>query len=76
MFRMRILLLNPPAEFTAREYADPANPADHGLLETEDFGLFPPLGLLYILGALHPATKRSSSTASPKNWATGIWRDG
>jgi radical SAM superfamily enzyme YgiQ (UPF0313 family) len=49
---MRILLLNPPAEYTAREYADPANPDDHGLLETEDFGLFPPLGLLYILAAL------------------------
>jgi len=49
---MRILLLNPPAEYTAREYVDPANPADHGLLETADFGLFPPLGLLYILAAL------------------------
>jgi radical SAM superfamily enzyme YgiQ (UPF0313 family) len=49
---MRILLLNPPAQHTAREYVDPANPADHGLLETEDFGLFPPLGLLYILAAL------------------------
>ncbi len=49
---MRILLINPPAEYTAREYVDPANPADHGLLETGDFGLFPPLGLLYILAAL------------------------
>ena len=49
---MRILLLNPPAEHTAREYVDPDNPSDHGLLETEDFGLFPPLGLLYILAAL------------------------
>lgn len=49
---MRILLLNPPAEYIAREYVDPANPADHGLLESEDFGLFPPLGLLYILAAL------------------------
>jgi radical SAM superfamily enzyme YgiQ (UPF0313 family) len=49
---MRILLLNPPAEYTAREYVDPANPQDHGLLETEDFGLFPPLGLLYILSSL------------------------
>jgi anaerobic magnesium-protoporphyrin IX monomethyl ester cyclase len=52
---MRILLMNPPAEHTAREYADPANPSDHGLLETEDFGLFPPLGLLYILAALKNA---------------------
>ncbi|GAM10545.1 putative methyltransferase [Geobacter sp. OR-1] len=49
---MRILLLNPPAEHTAREYVDPANPNDHGLLDTADFGLFPPLGLLYILAAL------------------------
>lgn len=49
---MRILLLNPPAEHTAREYVDPDNPQDQGLLETEDFGLFPPLGLLYILAAL------------------------
>src|SRR6185369_13368201 len=52
---MRILLLNPPAEHTAREYVNPANPADHGLLETEDFGLFPPLGLLYILSSLRKA---------------------
>lgn len=49
---MRILLLNPPAEYTAMEYVDPDNPADHGLLEIEDFGLFPPLGLLYIYSAL------------------------
>jgi radical SAM superfamily enzyme YgiQ (UPF0313 family) len=49
---MRILLLNPPAEYAAREYVDPSNPSDHGLLETGDFGVFPPLGLLYILAAL------------------------
>lgn len=53
---MRILLLNPPAEFTAREYADPANQDERGLLEAEDFGLFPPLGLLYIHAALRKAT--------------------
>jgi radical SAM superfamily enzyme YgiQ (UPF0313 family) len=53
---MRILLLNPPAEYTSREYVDPANPSDHGLLETEDFGLFPPLGLLYIYAALRKTT--------------------
>jgi radical SAM superfamily enzyme YgiQ (UPF0313 family) len=53
---MRILLLNPPAEHTAREYVDPHNPADRGLLETGDFGLFPPLGLLYILAALRQTT--------------------
>jgi radical SAM superfamily enzyme YgiQ (UPF0313 family) len=49
---MRILLLNPPAEHSAREYVDTDNPGDRGLLETEDFGIFPPLGLLYILAAL------------------------
>ncbi len=49
---MRILLLNPPAQHTAREYVDPANPDDHGLLETGDFGLFPPLGLLSIIASL------------------------
>jgi radical SAM superfamily enzyme YgiQ (UPF0313 family) len=49
---MRILLLNPPAEFTAREYVDQGDPAKKGLLETEDFGLFPPLGLLYIMASL------------------------
>ncbi|NVN99444.1 MAG: radical SAM protein [Geobacteraceae bacterium] len=53
---MRILLLNPPAEFTAREYIDPDNPSDKGLLETGDFGKFPPLGLLYIYSALKKQT--------------------
>jgi radical SAM superfamily enzyme YgiQ (UPF0313 family) len=53
---MKILLINPPAEYTAREYVDPTNPDDHGLLETEDFGIFPPLGLLYILAALRKST--------------------
>jgi len=49
---MRILLLNPPSHYTAREYVDHADPAGKGLLETEDFGLFPPLGLLYIMASL------------------------
>jgi radical SAM superfamily enzyme YgiQ (UPF0313 family) len=49
---MRILLLNPPAEFAAREFADPENPERKSPLETEDFGTFPPLGLLYIYAAL------------------------
>jgi len=53
---MRILLLNPPAEYTANEYVDPDNPKDKGILETTDFGLFPPLGLLYILAALKNST--------------------
>lgn len=46
---MRVLLLNPPSEYTVREYADAEN---RGAVETEDFGLFPPLGLLYILASL------------------------
>lgn len=49
---MRVLLLNPPSEHTAPEFNDPDNPADSGVLDTEDFGLFPPLGLLYVLAAL------------------------
>lgn len=36
----------------AREYADPAHPEASGAVETGDFGLFPPLGLLYVLSAL------------------------
>lgn len=53
---MRILLLNPPAEFTVPEYANSASPAENQALGTEDFGLFPPLGLLYILAALKQQT--------------------
>lgn len=49
---MRILLLNPPAEHTAPEFNDPDNRAESGVLDTEDFGLFPPLGLLYVLASL------------------------
>lgn len=49
---MRVLLLNPPAVHTVREYADRDDPLGRGAVETEDFGLFPPLGLLYILSAL------------------------
>lgn len=49
---MRILLLNPPSKYTAREYVDPADPSKRNGLEVEDFGLFPPLGLLYILASL------------------------
>lgn len=49
---MRILLLNPPAENGVSEYADRTSPAERGAVEVEDFGSFPPLGLLYILSAL------------------------
>jgi len=49
---MRIVLLNPPSEFTVAEYADRSEPSNRGAVEIEDFGLFPPLGLLYILSSL------------------------
>jgi len=53
---MKILLLNPPAEHVVPEYADREDRSRSGTLETEDFGLFPPLGLLYILAALKART--------------------
>ena len=43
---MRILLLNPSAEHTIKEYPDEGGSS---YIETEDFGKFPPLGLLYVL---------------------------
>jgi len=49
---MRILLLNPPSEFTVAEYSNHSKPTERGAVEVEDFGLFPPLGLLYILASL------------------------
>lgn len=53
---MRILLLNPPSEHSVREYSDHENPSGKGAVEVEDFGLFPPLGLLYILASLRQRT--------------------
>jgi radical SAM superfamily enzyme YgiQ (UPF0313 family) len=49
---MRIVLLNPPSEYTVAEYADRSDLSERGAVEVEDFGLFPPLGLLYILASL------------------------
>lgn len=49
---MKILLLNPPSDHAVREYSNHDNTLDKGAVEVEDFGLFPPLGLLYILSAL------------------------
>jgi radical SAM superfamily enzyme YgiQ (UPF0313 family) len=49
---MRIVLLNPPSEHTVAEYANRSNPSEQGAVEIDDFGLFPPLGLLYILSSL------------------------
>jgi len=53
---MRILLLNPPSEHTVAEYGDRSDPSARGAVEIEDFGLFPPLGLLYILASLRQKT--------------------
>jgi radical SAM superfamily enzyme YgiQ (UPF0313 family) len=50
--KMRIVLLNPPSEHTVAEYSNRSNPSENGAVEIEDFGLFPPLGLLYILASL------------------------
>jgi len=49
---MRILLINPPCEHMVGEYSDRSDPAARGAVEVGDFGLFPPLGLLYIMAAL------------------------
>lgn len=45
---MRVLLLNPPCENTVKEYADESG---DGFIDSDDFGYFPPLGLLYILSS-------------------------
>ncbi|MFL5784690.1 MAG: B12-binding domain-containing radical SAM protein [Bacteriovoracaceae bacterium] len=46
---MRILFLNPPGEFTLTEAPDEKG---EGFLESDDFGNFPPLGLLYVMSYL------------------------
>jgi anaerobic magnesium-protoporphyrin IX monomethyl ester cyclase len=51
---VKILFLNPPGQFTLTESP---NENGDGLLESDDFGYFPPLGLLYVLSYLqekHP----------------------
>jgi radical SAM superfamily enzyme YgiQ (UPF0313 family) len=46
---MRILLINPPEEHTIREWTD----QDHDeFIEVQDYGKYPPLGLLYVLSYL------------------------
>ena len=53
---MRILLVNPPAESTVAEYSNQPGSRSQGAVEVEDFGLFPPLGLLYIISSLKQKT--------------------
>lgn len=45
---MKILLVNPPSENTVKEYAEEKG---EDFIESDDFGYFPPLGLLYILSS-------------------------
>jgi anaerobic magnesium-protoporphyrin IX monomethyl ester cyclase len=49
---LRVLLINPPDENTVIEYPDEEG---EGYLESDDYGSFPPLGLLYILSAAEKA---------------------
>jgi anaerobic magnesium-protoporphyrin IX monomethyl ester cyclase len=46
---MKILFLNPPDEFTLTESP---NEMGEGYLESDEFGYFPPLGILYVLSYL------------------------
>ena len=46
---MKIIFLNPPAENALVEYPDERGDS---YIETEDFGSFPPLGVLYVLSYL------------------------
>ena len=50
---MKILLLNPPAENVLPEYPDEKG---ESYIDTDDFGLFPSLGMLYILSYLERNT--------------------
>ena len=50
---MKILMLNAPSEHTVIEYPDEEG---QGFVESEDFGHFPPLGLLYVLSHLEKNT--------------------
>ena len=51
---MKILFINPPDENKVSE-----NPDEKGdeYIESDDFGHFPPLGLLYVLSYLEKNTK-------------------
>jgi radical SAM superfamily enzyme YgiQ (UPF0313 family) len=49
---MRILLINPPNDNAVSEYAGSGEQSETVIVETEDFGQFPPLGLLYVLASL------------------------
>lgn len=51
---MNILLLNPPSLNTVKEFA---SEQEEGYVEVDDYGYFPPLGLLYVLSyaeKMHP----------------------
>lgn len=50
---MKVLFFNPPDENTVAEYQDENG---EGFLESDDYGFFPPLGLLYVLSYLEKNT--------------------
>lgn len=43
---MKVLFINPPDENTVQEFPDESG---EGYLEADDYGYFPPLGMLYVL---------------------------
>ena len=45
-FIVRILLINPPGENIIPSY--PNEDGEYGMLEADDYGAFPPLGILYV----------------------------
>ncbi len=53
---MKILMLNPPDQYTVIEHPDEENDGSEKFIETVDYGLFPPLGLLYVLTYLEQNT--------------------
>lgn len=48
---MKIVMINPPAENVRT-----GNPDEENFLDTKDFGLFPPLGMLYVFSYLEAKT--------------------
>ena len=49
-------MLNPPDQYTVIEHPDEENDGSEKFIETVDYGLFPPLGLLYVLTYLEQNT--------------------
>lgn len=58
---MRVLLLNPPVKYTASLSTNRENLSGRSVIEVDDFGKFPPLGLLYILASLNKYSPQHES---------------